>query len=343
MKALYILIAVLIFGTIIFVHELGHYLTARLFRVTIKEFAIGMGPTLISYTSKKTGIVYSLRMLPFGGFVSMVGEDEEADDPNALSKKPAWQRFIIVAAGAFMNLLTGILLTVVLVSGMTMTTNTVAGFQDKYETSSKDSGLMVGDTIVAVNHKRVHIAYETVYYVMHDGYRTIDITVIRDGEKLTFPVSFPTEESEGVLFGTPDMIFYADRHTFFGTLKHSFYYSILTVRMIWDGFGDLLTGRIGAGAISGPLGITSEITNVAASGNYRNLLYLAILISMNVGIVNWLPIPAMDGGRLVFILWEMITRKPVPQKIEGMIHGIGLMILLLLMLVVTAKDITGLF
>ncbi len=342
----YILFAILIFSAIIFIHELGHYLFARLFHVTVKEFSIGMGPELVTYESKKTNIRYSLRMFPFGGYVSMAGEDEESDDENALSKKPAWQRFIIVAAGASMNLLSGFLLTVILMLNATPASNVIAGFVNnpESEVSSADSGLAVGDLIVAVNGKSVHIAYETVYTVMHDAYETVDVTVIRNGERMTFRVDFPIVVDEsGMVFGDSDIIFTREERSFFGTLRHSFFYSLLSIRMIWEGLGDFIFGRVSMNAVSGPIGITSELTNVAASGNYFGLLYLVIIISMNVGIVNLLPIPAMDGSRLLFLLWEMVTRKPVPQKIEGLIHGIGLLLLLGLMIVISFKDIFALF
>lgn len=342
----YILLALLLFSAIIFIHELGHYLFARLFRVTVKEFSIGMGPDLVTYVSKKTNIKYALRMFPFGGFVSMAGEDEESDDKNALSKKPVWQRFVIVAAGAAMNILLGILLTVVLMWNATPASNVIAGFAENpdSEISSADSGLAVGDLIVAVNGKSVHIAYETVYTIMHDAYETVDVTVIRDGERKTFSVDFPVVVDEsGMVFGDSDIVFTREEKTVIGTFRHSFFYSLLTIRMVWESLGDLIFGRVSLDAVSGPIGITSEITNVAASGNYFGLLYLVILISMNVGVFNLLPIPAMDGGRLFFLLWEMITRKPVPQKIEGLIHGIGLMLLFGLMILICFKDIVALF
>ncbi len=343
MQMIPILIAILIFGAIIFLHELGHFITARIFKVTVREFAIGMGPQLVSYTSKKNGTVYSLRMFPIGGFVSMLGEDEASAEEGAFSQKPAWQRFIIVAAGAVMNLFTGLLLTVIMILNITPVSNVIAEFQDGYEISSAESGLMVGDEIVAVNGTRVTIAYETVYEIMHDGYKTIDITVIRNGEELTIPVDFPTQEEEGMLFGVPDLRFYQAERNLGNTLTHSFAYSSMAVRMVWDGLFDLVTGRVPASSVSGPVGVTSEISGIAQSGDYLGVLYIAIIICMNVGLFNLLPIPALDGGRLVFLLWEMITRRPVPQKYEAMIHAVGILLLFGLMILVTFKDIIGLF
>ncbi len=341
MQIFSILIAVLIFGAIIFLHELGHFVAARIFRVTVNEFSIGMGPQLVTYTSKKTNIRYSLRMLPFGGYVSMAGEDEESDDENAFSKKAAWKRFIIVFAGGFMNLLTGFVLAVVLVSNIQLGTNIIAGFQETEGISSADSGLLIGDEVVSINGKHVYIPQETIYTIMHDGYTTVDVVVRRNGELIEIPVSFPTQAQGGTLYGASDLIFYGVEKTPLLVLSHSFHYSKLTVRMIWETLGDLVFGRVSVSEVSGPIGITSEITNVAQSGDYLNLLYIAMLISVNVGIVNLLPLPALDGGRLVFILWEWITKKPAPQKIEAMIHGIGFALLILLSLLIAFKDIIG--
>ncbi len=338
-----ILIAILIFGAIIFVHELGHFLAARLFKVTVREFSIGMGPGLISYTSKKSNTVYSLRALPIGGFVSMAGEDEESEDPNAFSKKAAWKRFIIVAAGAFMNLLAGILLTVVLVSFITPVSNVVSGFYSGYEVSSYDSGLRTGDQILSVNGTPVSIGYETRYLIAHDGYRPVEVVVLRGGQKLSLMVSFPTEEEGGMLFGIPDIALATEERSFLSTVRHAWSYSTLTVRMIWDGLIDLITGKVPAAALSGPVGVTGEISSAAQSGNNLVLLNLAIIICMNIGIFNLLPIPALDGGRLLFILWEIITRKPIPQKYEAWIHAVGILLLLGLMVVITFKDIAALF
>ena len=182
--AVYIIIAILIFGLLIFIHEGGHFLFARLFKVTVNEFSIGMGPKLVSKKSKKSGISYSLRAFPIGGFVSMAGEDEESDDPNALNKKPVWQRMIIVAAGGVVNLVAGILVMFILVfssTSMGLGSTTVAEFRDG--ALSQNCGLKAGDTIVEVEGRNVHIADELVYEIMRLGIEPVDLTVVRDGEK----------------------------------------------------------------------------------------------------------------------------------------------------------------
>lgn len=342
--AVYIIIAILIFGLLIFIHEGGHFLFARLFKVTVNEFSIGMGPKLVSKKSKKSGISYSLRAFPIGGFVSMAGEDEESDDPNALNKKPVWQRMIIVAAGGVVNLVAGILVMFILVfssTSMGLGSTTVAEFRDG--ALSQSSGLKAGDTIVEVEGRNVHIADELVYEIMRLGIEPVDLTVVRDGEKTVIEdVEFPQMSEQGVAFGDADFYVYGQERTFTNLVKHSFYRSTYTVRMIWESLFDLVTGRYGIEAVSGPVGVTEALTQAAQTGSY-NFIYLVVVISMNLGVMNLLPLPALDGGRLVFLLIEAVRRKPINPKVEGVIHTAGLALLMLLMIFICVKDVIKLF
>ncbi len=342
--AVYIIIAILIFGLLIFIHEGGHFLFARLFKVTVNEFSIGMGPKLVSKKSKKSGISYSLRAFPIGGFVSMAGEDEESDDPNALNKKPVWQRMIIVAAGGVVNLVAGILVMFILVfssTSMGLGSTTVAEFRDG--ALSQSSGLKAGDTIVEVEGRNVHIADELVYEIMRLGIEPVDLTVVRDGEKTVIEdVEFPQISEQGVAFGDADFYVYGQERTFTNLVKHSFYRSTYTVRMIWESLYDLVTGRYGIEAVSGPVGVTEALTEAAQTGSY-NFIYLVVVISMNLGVMNLLPLPALDGGRLVFLLIEAVRRKPINPKVEGVIHTAGLALLMLLMIFICVKDVIKLF
>ena len=342
--AVYIIIAILIFGLLIFIHEGGHFLFARLFKVTVNEFSIGMGPKLVSKKSKKSGISYSLRAFPIGGFVSMAGEDEESDDPNALNKKPVWQRMIIVAAGGVVNLVAGILVMFILVfssTSMGLGSTTVAEFRDG--ALSQSSGLKAGDTIVEVEGRNVHIADELVYEIMRLGIEPVDLTVVRDGEKTVIEdVEFPQMSEQGVAFGDADFYVYGQERTFTNLVKHSFYRSTYTVRMIWESLYDLVTGRYGIEAVSGPVGLTEALTQAAQTGSY-NFIYLVVVISMNLGVMNLLPLPALDGGRLVFLLIEAVRRKPINPKVEGVIHTAGLALLMLLMIFICVKDVIKLF
>ena len=350
-----IISAVVVFGFLIFIHEFGHFITARLFKVTVNEFAIGMGPKLISWQSKKSGTKYSVRALPIGGYVSMVGEDgenatEEGDgfvgDPNGFDRKPAWQRFIITVAGAFVNLVFGFLAMFLLTAMIRIGGTTIHSFMPSettgYEISTESSGLMVGDEIVAINGKRVSIIDELYYEVNRQGIEPIDVTVVREGKEITIPdVIFPSMESGGELFGMVDFKVYAKQKTFSSFFDYAFGKSFLMVRMVFESIADLISGRYSLSAISGPVGISSAIGEATKNG-FPTLLNIVVMISINLGIMNLLPIPALDGGRMLTILVEMITKKRVPPKVEGIVNGVGLMLLVLLSLIVMVKDVIGL-
>ena len=339
---LYVILAILIFGLLIFIHEGGHYTAARIFKVTINEFAIGMGPKVFTKKSKKTGIAYSVRLLPIGGFVSMAGEDEESDDPNAFSNKAVWKRIIITVAGAAMNILLGILvMSIFVVASPRLGTTTIAEFAENSIT--QESGLMEGDTIVAVEGKKTHIYSQMYYEIMRNGYEPIDITVIRDGEKITLEnVVFPTQTESDTVFGDIDFLVYGVERSFPAVIKEAYYQSMNTIKMVWESLFDLVTGRYGIQAVSGPVGVTAAFVD-AAKQSTRDFIYLAAVISMNLGVMNLLPLPALDGGRLLFQMIELIRRKPVNRNIEGYIHFGGLVLLMILMILIVFKDVIGLF
>lgn len=338
-----IVLALLIFSVLIFIHELGHFIAARKFGVTVDEFAIGMGPKLISRVSKKSGTRYSLRALPIGGFVSMPGENGSSDDPNALCNKTVLQRMVVVFAGAFMNFLLGILvMTVIVVSSSALGSTTIHGFADS--ASSEATGLMIGDTIVKVGDERVHVANDLVYEIMRNGINPIDITVKRAGETVVVSdVHFPTYSESGVLYAATDFYVFPEEKTVTTIIKHSFYRSVSTVKMIWESLIDLITGRYGIDAVSGPVGVTEAISETAQSGGLSGVLYLIVVITMNLGIFNLLPLPALDGGRLMFLIVEAVRRRPVDPELEAKIHAAGIIVLMLLMAFVTYKDISKLF
>lgn len=338
---LYIILALLVFGVLILVHEAGHFLAARLCGVGVKEFAIGMGPRVFSWRSKKHGTQYGLRLFPIGGFVSMVGEDEESEQENAFCNKSVFKRISIVLAGPLTNILIGFLLMVVLVvSQGSLVGTTIAKFNDGAISSS---ALQEGDRIVRVGNVGVHTFSDLAYEIMHQGNEPVDITVVRDGEKLVLEdVSFPTFEEQGVTFGDFDFIPYYDAETPINYIKHAFFRSASTVKMICDSFLDLIGGRYGFEAISGPVGVTEVIVDAARSSVFT-LLYVVIIISINLGVFNLIPFPALDGGRFFFLLVELITRKPIKREVEGYINFVGLMILFAFMIVVVVKDVFGLF
>jgi len=338
-----ILIAILVFGSLIFIHELGHYIAARTFKVGIKEFAIGMGPKIISRTSKKTGIVYSLRLLPIGGFVSMVGEDEESDDESSLNFKPVWQRLIITFAGAAMNIVVGLIITCILVASSGALGSTVIADFPEENALSESTGLKVGDRILKINDESTHISYELVYAIMREGYEPVDVTLVRKGEKIIVEdVSFPQIEAEGVVFGSADFRVAAEEKTAFNVIRHSFYQCCASIKLIWQSLWDFITGRYGVEQLSGPVGVTSQIGDAANQG-IMSLLSLTSIIALNLGIFNLIPFPALDGGRIVFLLIELVRRKPIKPEYEGYVHLAGIVLLMLLMVFVTYKDIVKLF
>ena len=343
MNLWYILLTILTLSLLILIHELGHFLTARAFGVAIKEFSIGMGPKILSKTSKKSGIAFSLRLFPIGGFVAMVGEDEESDDENALNNKPVWQRMVITAAGATMNLLLGIILMAVVVTmSPAIGGTTVLRFTEE-NALSEQSGLKIGDEIVEVDGAKVHIASELAYEIMRNGTEPLDLKVRRDGELLVLKdVKFPTMVSDGIEFGMTDFVVLAIEKNVGNVIKQSFFRSVSTVKMIWQSLIDLVTGRYGLDQMSGPIGVTTAVSE-AASASVIDFLYLVVVITMNLGIFNLLPLPALDGGRLLFQLIELIRRKPIKPELEGYVHFAGILLLMLLMIVVSLNDIIKLF
>ncbi len=355
-----VIIAVLVFGFLIFIHEFGHYIFARIFKVTINEFSIGMGPRLFSRRSKKTNIRYSIAAFPIGGYVAMAGEEREEgdtdsiflnseDDPNRFDKKPAWQRLIITLAGALVNIIAGFLAMIIVVAVTQRPSLEIGAYLTKEEevqygiTVTSDKWLDEGDVIVGVNGKNVYL-YETFRYeVMRCGYQPIDVTVIRNGERQTIEdVSFPITVSEGQNFGTLDFRVYEKEKTFFGVFADSWGNLWLNVRMVWESLFDLITGRYSFAAVSGPVGISAALGEAASYG-FISLLNLVAMISINLGVMNLLPIPALDGGRMITLFIEMITRKKLPPKVENTINAVGLMLLLGLSVIVLIKDMVGIF
>jgi len=297
-----------------------------------------MGPKLISHVSKKTQIRYSLRILPFGGYVSMVGEDEVSSDPNALSSKPAWQRAIIMAAGSFMNLLLGVVLMFTIVAlSPSVGTNIIAQFDEG--ASSAQSGLQINDKILEIDGNVIHTSQDIVYEIMRGGIEPINVKVERQGEIITVEdVVFPTASENGMLIGTTDFKVYATQKTPLLVLRNTFYQSISTVKMIWESLFDLLSGRYGIEQVSGPVGVTQVIGEAAQTSSY-SLLYLCTFIAINLGVMNLLPLPALDGGRIFFLIIEIVRRRPIRPELEGYIHFAGIVLLMVFMLFITYKDI----
>ncbi len=343
MIVLYILLALLAFGLMIFFHELGHFTFAKIFKVAINEFSIGMGPKIFSKKGKD-GVLYSLRAFPIGGFVSMAGEDEESDDPNSYDKKPAYQRFLIVVAGAVMNILIAIILVfIVTVSTSYFGTTKIHSFVDGDSYVSEYQGLYAEDVVIKIGNKKIKTTEDLSYEIMLNGSKPLDFTVIRDGkEAIVEGVTFPTEEQDGFEYGKINFRVYSEKRSFSSVMKNTFHSSISTVRMIYDSLIGLLTGRFGFQQLSGPIGVTGAMVEVAKV-DIKGFVYLVAVISMNLGVFNLLPIPALDGGTLLLTFIEIITKKRLPKKVEETIKLVGFALLMALVVFVSIKDVVKLF
>ena len=340
---IYILLAVLLFGALVAIHELGHFITAKLSGVKVNEFAIGMGPAIFK---KKIGeTVYALRILPFGGFCAMEGEDAESEDPRAFGAKSVWKRMLIVLAGSIMNLIGGfIVLAIVFAPVKEWYTPTVESVGAEVELS--ENVLRAGDTIKAIGDYNVYIYSDIMVGLTRGGEDgKYDIEVIREGErKILFDVALASSEAEAEEKGGEGRLitFKTEKTSFVGKIKYVLQNGFNLVRLVKVGLVDLITGSVSKDEISGPVGIGKMMADTAKT-SMSSLWYLLAFISINLGVMNLLPIPALDGGRFVFLLFEAIFRKPVPQKYEAYVHGVGIVILLLLMLLVTFNDILKLF
>ena len=338
-----ILVAILFFGIIVMVHETGHFLFAKLFGVKVNEFSLGMGPKIISKQKGETA--YSWRLFPIGGFVSMEGEDEASDDERAFNNKPCWQRIIIVAAGAIINILIGLLIILVLLSVNSdelSGTNTINYFVEQGQTQSAEKikeydGLKSGDTFKKIDGKNVFY-YEDIYYLSSrdfDGDGKFSATVLRDGQKVTVDGISTDIINKMIIVGvetTPKTI-----------IKDTFKESATICRMVYLSLFDMITGKYSVKDVSGPIGVVDYVSQTAEASkeaqDFSPLFKMMALITINIGIFNLLPIPALDGGRLLFLFIELIRRKPINPKYEAAIHGAGMAVLLLFMVAISFKDI----
>lgn len=345
-----IIITIFIFGLLIFIHELGHYIAARKSGVGIIEFAIGMGPKIYSWEGKVN--TFSIRALPIGGFVSMVGEyseDIEEKDKNKvpLEKIPVWKRIIIALSGPLMNILLGFFVMLFVVISIDIPSTVVAKFDEG--SLSSQYGLEENDEIIEIDGKRTRVYTDMSYKIMADGINPLDITVLRNGEKVHLnDVQFEVVNDSGINFGSLDFRVYAKEKSLGNTIHQSFFQSISIVYMTIDQLIDVIGGRYGVEAVSGPVGIGEQIgevvkTSEGVGNTVRNLATIVIFISISLGIFNLLPIPVLDGGMILFAIIELIRRKPLDKKIERSISAVFMMLLLALTVVVFFKDIVRLF
>lgn len=371
-----VIVTLLIFLVMITLHEFGHFIMAKTLGVNVLEFSIGMGPAIFKKQGKKT--LYSVRAFPVGGYCSLEGEDTESNDEGAFCNQKLWKRFLIVSAGAILNLVLGFVLFAVFVVATSPVATNVIGkvVENSY---LAESGVLPGDRIVKINGHRINFYNDITFY--SDEYtegEKIKLTVKRDGERLNFEVlpsnavttvtyyedcvditevvngrepvyrreygEIPTEYVGKSQSDTRLIIgFEAKKEeiTAKNILPQAWYNTLYITKGIYSAFGELITGRSGLENMAGPVGVAQVVDGAVKSGEQSgiNVLLIVAMLTVNLGIFNLLPLPALDGGRLFFMLIELIRGKPVPPEKEGIVHAIGLILLLALAVVVCFNDI----
>lgn len=334
-----VLFAILFFGIIIALHEFGHFSTAKLFKIKVNEFSIGMGPAF--FKRKKGETLYALRILPIGGFVSLEGEDEASDDPRAFGNQKAWKRFIVIAAGAVLNIILGLVLIGIMlgISGYVPTT-VVSDVSENYYTG--EAAILPGDKIISIDGTKVHSARDLYYCLFRNNDGKYDIKLKRNGEELFFEqldVKYNLEE------GTCSFIVGNEKASILNIVPGAVNETLSMSKMIYMSLIDMFKGNFGMEDISGPVGTIGIVADTASAAittaDYSMIFFMLAFITVNIGLVNLLPLPALDGGRLFFLLIEMIIRKPVPKKFEAVVHAAGLVLLLGLMALITFNDIAN--
>lgn len=352
---MYIILAILLFGILIAAHEWGHFIAARLCGVTVHEFAIGMGPRIWHKEGKK-GTTFSLRALPIGGFCAMEGEEEESDDPHSLNNQGFWKKIFVFAAGAIMNFLVGVLIVLILnFQAAGFLVPVAAGCAPEFA-EVNGAALLEGDEFYSINGSRVYLANDIDLLLMLAKRQPIDLVVLRDGEKVEFHNlavgTFSDSEGnpyEGYGFYRSAVV----KEATLGTrLQYTWYNSIDFVRTVWFSLKMLVTGGAGVSDLSGPVGIVSTINEVgtqsaSVADALANIAYFGAMIAVNLAVMNLLPIPALDGGHIMFLVvttvGERVFHKKIPMKYEAAVNMVFLALLMGLMLFVTFNDVMKLF
>ncbi|MDE6659343.1 MAG: site-2 protease family protein [Eubacterium sp.] len=334
-----IIIAILFFEFIVIIHEGGHFVAAKLMKIKVNEFAIGMGPKIISFKRKETQ--YSLRLFPVGGFCAMEGEDEESEVEGSFSSKKVGARILVVVAGALMNLLLGFLIVLCIVCSQNLVgTTTIAKFAD--DAVSPSYGLQVGDEIKNIDGMRIYTPTDvnTGFSRSSDG--KVEMIVNRDGKDVTLNISFDMDDYEGHKYINMDFWLLGKEKTFTGVLSSTASSFVSYTRMVFLSVHDILVGKYGLSDLSGPVGAVSVVSD-AVKASFGSMLRIMAVLTINIGLFNLFPIPALDGWRFFVLLAEGVTKKKLPAKWEYIINGVGLALLLLLMFFVTFSDIKRLF
>ncbi len=349
-----IIFAILLFSILIFVHELGHFVAAKAFGVRVNEFSMFMGPAI--FKKQKGETLYSIRCIPIGGYCAMEGEDEDTDDPRSFQKAAWWKRLIILVAGAAMNFIIGYLIfMIVFAPAKQLFMPVISGFEEGC-TLNVEGGLQVGDEILEVDGEKIYTSdnFNTILYL--NGGERHDLVIRRDGEKIELDDflmqthEFPNED--GTTSERYGFTFTAIEPDFWDKVAYSWNVTIDSVRNVRLSLQMLLTGKAGIQDMTGPVGIVdmmSDVADVSPSWTTAllNMLWFGGFIAVNLAVMNLLPLPALDGGRvfclLVTTVIEKITRKKIDPKYEGYIHGVGMILLLALMAFIMFKDIFAIF
>lgn len=349
MTVFYIILAILLFGVLVLVHEFGHFITAKLFGVQVNEFSLFMGPAI--WKKKKGETLYALRCIPVGGYCAMEGEDGESDNPRAFGNAKVWKRLVILVAGSFMNLLIGFLIAVIFTAIYYQNVLPAAQLTGFRENCPYASELQEGDIFYSIDGERVYILNDFYMLTERNEQQVYDIVVLRDGEKVELKdfemkrVDYDGEKAYGFLLN-------AQKKTVGSVLSYSWNMSRDFARLVRLGLQDLFTGRAGISEVGGPVMIVQTVTEAAVASEgiglgILNVLYFFSFIAINLGIMNLLPIPALDGGRVVCLLVtaaaEKILRRKINPKYEGYLHAGFMILLFALMALIAFKDIFRLF
>ena len=326
-----IIYAIIIFCLLIFVHEFGHFFVAKACGVKVNEFAIGMGPALFKKQRGET--LYAVRALPIGGYCAMEGEDEDSEDERAFNNKPAWQRALVLFAGAGMNFITCVVLIIVVYLIMGTATTTVGDVSEGYP--AEQAGIQVGDKILAIDDHEIGAWSDVALYVPNEKDASVTVTVERDGKELALDSAVKyNKESGRYILGVTTKV----SHDPVTAVKQGIIGTGSMTVMMYKILKQLFTGEVSTKDLSGPVGIVYAVSDSASHG-FINVVYLAALLSLNLAVINLLPFPALDGGRLLFLLIRKITGRRVTDKVEGYFHFAGLMCLFALMIYVTFNDV----
>ncbi len=349
-----IIFAVILFSLLIFVHELGHFLAAKLSGVQVNEFAIFMGPALIKWQRGETQ--YSIRTIPVGGYCAMEGEDTDTDNPRSFQKASWWKRLIILVAGSFMNFVTGVLIVALVLSFQTAFTTTQIEKIEPWSVVSENDGLKQGDVILEFNGEKMYLLddFNLATMLLPDG--KYDMVVLRDGQKVHLQdvsmIRQTVDDGNGAQVKLYGINFTVEEATPAGVAKRVLPTAFNYVKSVVVSLRMLFSGQAGLQDMTGPVGIVQIMSESASAAETTgsavlNMLYFGGFIAINLAVMNMLPVPALDGGRvlalLVVTVIEAITRKKIDPKYEGYIHTVGMILLLGFMAVIMFKDIFVIF